>query len=165
MFDSIDNRPNSSSLGKKSSDVVGQIKFIPNDFINSSYNFSLDNNFDQFKYNELVTDFTVNNFVTSFRYVEEQSNIGDNHYLQNTTSYKFNESNSISFATRKNKKIDLTEFYDLIYEYKNDCLTAAIKYNKEFYSDADIKPTEQLYFSLTIVPLGAYESKNVLKRK
>ena len=42
-----DNLPNSSSLGKKSSDIVGQIKFIPNDFINSSYNFSLDNNFDQ----------------------------------------------------------------------------------------------------------------------
>ena len=25
-------------------------------------------------------------------------------------------------------KIDLTEYYDLIYEYKNDCLIAGIKY-------------------------------------
>ena len=33
----------------------------------------------------------------------------------------------------KNKEIDLTEYYDLIYEYKNDCLTAGIRYNKTYY--------------------------------
>ena len=32
----------------------------------------------------------------------------------------------------ENKEIDLTEYYDLIYEYKNDCLIAGIKYNKTF---------------------------------
>ena len=74
------------------------------------------------------------------------------------------ENNSFSFSTRKNKKIDLTEFYDLIYQYKNDCLTAAIKYNKEFYSDNDLEPTEQLFFSLTIVPLGQYETKNIIPK-
>ena len=94
--------------------------------------------------------------------VEENDNIGDVNYLQNTTSYKFDDSNSISFSTRKNKKIDLTEYYDLIYSYQNDCLTASIEYNKEYYVDNDLKPTEQLFFSLTIVPLGSYETKNIL---
>ena len=154
--------PTSTSLGNKKSDVVGKIIMSPNNFFNTTYNFLMDNNLDQLKYSALKADFTVNNFVTSFKYIEERDSIGDEHYLENTTSYNFDENNSISFSTRENKKVNITEFYDLIYQYKNDCLTAAIQYNKDYYSDGDLKPTEQLFFSLTIVPLGAYETKNVL---
>ena len=110
----------------------------------------------------MSAEFRVNNFLSSFKYIEEGGEIGNEHYLQNTTSYSLNENNSFSFSTRKNKKIDLTEYYDLVYQYKNDCLTAAVKYNKEYYSDTDMKPSEQLFFSLTIVPLGAYETKSIL---
>jgi len=157
--------PTSSSIGNKSSNVVGHIGLSPNKFFSTSYNFSADNNLDQLKYSDLSADLTVNNFVTSFKYIEESDDAGDDHYWKNTTSYNFNESNSISYSTRRNKKIDLTEFYNLIYEYKNDCLTAAIEYNKEYYTDSDIKPTEQLFFSLTIVPLGAYETNNLVPAK
>ena len=156
--------PTTSSLGEKSSDIVGHIGLSPNNFFSSSYNFSLDNNLDVLKYNSLDAKFTVNNFITSFKYLEENDNIGDENYIENNTSFKFNENSSIAFSVRKNKKIDLTEFYDLIYQYKNDCLTAAIKYKKDFYTDNDLKPTEQLFFSLTIVPLGAYESANIIPK-
>jgi LPS-assembly protein len=44
----------------------------------------------------------------------------------------------------------------LVYEYKNDCLVAGIKYKKNYYNDADIKPVEELFFSITIVPLGTF---------
>ena len=159
-----ENMPNTSSLGRKSSDVVGNIRFLPNNFFSSNYNFSLDNNLDVLKYNSLDAKFTVNNFITSFKYLEENDNIGDENYIQNNTSFKFNENSSVSFSIRKNKKIDLTEFYDLIYQYRNDCLTAAIKYRKDFYIDDDLQPTEQLFFSLTIVPLGAYESTNIIPK-
>ncbi len=156
--------PSTSSLGEKSSDIVGHIKLSPNNFFASNYNFSLDNNLDVLKYNSLDAQFTVNNFITSFKYLEENDNIGDENYIENNTSFKFNENSSLSFSIRKNKKIELTEFYDLIYQYKNDCLTAAVKYKKEFYTDNDLKPTEQLFFSLTIVPLGAYESANIIPK-
>jgi len=155
--------PKTSSLGKTSSDIMGSISLSPNEIFDAKYNFSLDNNLDQLKYNDLSGSFTVNNFVTEFNYYEENENIGDEAYIQNTTSLIFNENSSISFSTRKNKKIDLTEYYNLIYQYKNDCLTAAIKYKKDFYADNDVEPTEELYFSLTIVPLGAYETANVIK--
>ena len=39
---------------------------------------------------------------------------------------------------------------------KNDCLIAGIKYKKNYYNDADIKPVEELFFSITIVPLGTF---------
>ena len=160
-----DKIPTSSTIGNKSSDVVGHIKLSPNSFFNTSYKFSVDNNIDKLKYNDLNASITVNNFVTSFKYIEENDNIGNEHYWENTSTYNFDENNSISYSTRKNKKIDLTEFYNLIYQYQNDCLTAAIKYNKEYYSDGDLEPTEQLFFSLTIVPLGAYETQNIIANK
>ncbi len=157
--------PIKSSLGNKSSDVVGNIDFNPNDMFKIDYNFSVDNNLDLIKYNELSTTFSVNNFVTSFKYLEEKGLIGDESYIKNNTSYKLNENSSFHFSTRKNKKIDLTEFYNLIYEYKNDCLTAALKYKKQFYTDNDLKPTEDLFFSITISPIWAYESKNILLKE
>ena len=159
-----ENIPLTSSLRNKSSDIIGSINLSQSDFFSTKYNFSLDNNFDVLKYNELSANFTVNNFVTSFKYLEENDNIGDKHYIQNDTSLQINENSSISFSTRQNKKIDLTEYYNLIYQYKNDCLTASIQYKKDFYVDNDLKPTEQLFFSLTIVPLGEYETKNIIPK-
>ena len=61
----------------------------------------------------------------------------------------------------KNRKNNLTEFYNLIYEYKNDCLVASLKYNKEYYNDSDLKPEEQLFFSISIVPFGKVDSINI----
>ena len=74
-----------------------------------------------------------------------------------------NESNSLKYRTRRNKKTDLTEYYNLIYEYKNDCLTAAIQYNKDYYSDKDLKPNEEIFFSISIVPFSKINSPS--KRK
>ena len=85
--------------------------------------------------------------------------MGDNNFLENSTSYSFNENNILSFKTRRNRKIDLTEYYDLVYEYKNDCLIAGIKYKKTYYEDRDLKPSENLFFSISIIPITTYEHK------
>ena len=60
-----------------------------------------------------------------------------------------------------NKKTNLTEFYNLIYQYKNDCLIAAVEYKKQYYDDSELTPEEQIYFSLTIVPFGKTNSPNL----
>ena len=78
--------------------------------------------------------------------------MGDDNIFENSTKYELNEDNSISFNTRRNRKLNLTEYYNLVYEYKNDCLTAGIKYNKTFYEDRELKPSENLFFSLTLIP-------------
>ena len=72
------------------------------------------------------------------------------------------EENSLSFQTRRNKKSDLTEFYKLLYEYKNDCLTASMHYNKEYYQGNNIKPFEQLFFNITLIPLGGTQTSNLV---
>jgi LPS-assembly protein len=112
-------------------------------------------------YDSIKTEFNVNNFVTTFEYLEENNLIGNESYISNKTSYNFDETNSINFSTRKNKKTDLTEFYNLIYQYQNDCLVAAIEYNKNYYEDSDLKPSENIFFSLTLKPFGTTNSPSV----
>ena len=41
------------------------------------------------------------------------------------------KSNSLKFSTRENKSKDLTEYYNLMYQYKNDCLAASIEYKSD----------------------------------
>ncbi len=151
------NIPLSSTLNRKNSDIFGSIENKLFNNIDLLYEFSLDNNMKTINSNTIETEISINNFVTSFNFIEQRNEIGSTHLLSNTTEYKIDDRKSLKFSTRRNKKINLTEYYDLSYEYKNDCLTAAIKFNKRFYQDKDLKPTEDLFFSITLVPLTTYE--------
>ena len=150
------NIPTNSTLNKKNSNIFGQFNFKPIKNISLGYNFSLTNDLNNFEYNSLITTMEFGNFVTQFDYLEERGAVGSASIIENTTKYNFDNQNSISFNTRRNRNLDLTEYYDLVYEYKNDCLVAGIKYRKNYYNDADIKPVEELFFSITILPLGTF---------
>ena len=154
------NLPTKSKLGNKTSDIVGKLTINPNKYINFDYDFSLDNNLETSNYSLAKSTITINNFVTSFEFLEENNELGNDSYLTNQIGYTFDKNHKLEFKTRKNKKTNLKEFYNLIYEYKNDCLVAAIEYNKDYYSDRDIKPNEELFFSLTIVPFTTISSPN-----
>jgi len=149
--------PLSSTLNRKNSDLFGSIENKLLDNVDLLYEFSLDNDMKTINSNTIETEISINNFVTSFNFIEQRNEIGSTHLLSNVTEYKIDDNRSLKFSTRRNKKINLTEYYDLSYEYKNDCLTAAIKFNKRFYQDKDLKPTEDLFFSITLVPLTTYE--------
>ena len=64
----------------------------------------------------------------------------------------------INISKSKNLDKNLTEYYDLIYQYKNDCLTASVEYKKTFYNDVDIDPNENIFFTISIVPFGSINS-------
>ena len=119
--------------------------------INIEYDFAMDNKYENFEYNSFGVDLSLNNFVTKFNFLEENNKLGSANFLENTTTYNFNNQNSLSFKTRRNRKINLTEYYDLVYEYKNDCLTAGIQFNKTYYEDRDLKPTENIMFRIVSI--------------
>ena len=149
--------PKKSTLNRKTSNLFGSITNNFSENIKFNYNFSVDNNFDEISYNDINTTLSTQNFSTTFNFIKELGDMGDQNFLKNTTSYKFNNQNYIKFNTRRNRKLNLTEFYDLVYEYNNDCLTAGIKYKKTYYEDRDLKPTEDLLFTITLFPLTTYE--------
>ena len=153
--------PQNSNLWKKTSDIVGNIKYDPNNFFNINYDFSLNENLSDTSFQKLDTQIQINNFITTFGYLNESNLDKNESYISNSTSYKFNNNNNLKFETRKNKETKLTEFYNLIYEYRNDCLIAALEYNKDYYSIGDMKPEENIFFKLTIVPFGETSSPNL----
>ena len=151
--------PTSSGINDKNSNIFGKISNNYLDNIQLSYDFILDNDLNTLVYNSLNASLNYGNLNTSFNFVEENGAIGDTNSMENTTTLKFNDQNYLSFNTRRNRKIDLTEYYNFIYEYKNDCLVAGIKYNKTYYEDRDVKPSENIFFSITLSPLTNFEQK------
>ena len=149
--------PSSSTINRKTSNIFGSIQNNLFDNVNLSYQFSLDNDLKTIDSNSIGTEISINNFITTFNYSESRNELGSTHLLSNVTEYQVNDNTSLKFSTRRNKEINLTEYYNLIYEYKNDCLTAALKFNKTFYQDKDLVPTEDLFFTITLIPLTTYE--------
>jgi len=159
------NIPTNSTLNKKKSNIFGQFNFKPIKNISLGYNFSLTKDLDTLEHNSLIAKMEFENFVTQFDYLEERGVVGNTNVIENTTQYNFDDHNSISFNTRKNRRLNLTEYYNLVYEYKNDCLVAGIKYKKKYYSDGDIIPLEELFFSITIIPLGTFSPDKMILNK
>jgi LPS-assembly protein len=156
--------PQNSTLNKKKSNIFGQLNYKVNSIFSVNYDFSIKDDLNTIEYSSLDTIFDSHNFRTQFNFLQKKGVMGNTDVLENKTKYNFDELNSLSFSTRRNRNLNLTEYYDLIYEYKNDCLIAGIQYKKNYYNDADIKPVEELFFSITLIPLTTFSpDKMILK--
>ena len=160
-FEENKDLPANTNLGDKVSDFVGLFEYNPNENIKLDYNFSLKNNLADQNYELFGFEYYLKNLSTKFEYLNENNSASKTSYLQNQTRYAFNDKNSLIFETRENKEKNFTEYYNLIYQFQNDCLTAAIEYNKEYYSDQDLKPSENLFFKLSILPFGGFNTPNL----
>ena len=149
--------PNKSTLHRKTSNIFGSISNNLNNNYSFDYKFALDNDLNTFEYNQFSTTLKFNKLTTNFNFTEENGEMGESNVFGTSLSYEFNDENFLRFETRRNRRINLTEYYDLVYEYKNDCLTAGIKYKKTYYEDRDVKPSENLLFTITLFPLTTYE--------
>ena len=157
------NIPKKSTLNRKNSNLFGSMTRNLNKNLSLNYDFAIDNDLNTFDYNSVGAQVSINNFITEFNFIEENGEMGDANVIENSFAYTLNESNQLSFKTRRNRKINLTEYYNFVYEYKNDCLTAGITYNKTYYEDRDLKPSENLLFTVTIFPLTTYQTGNLKK--
>ena len=158
--DNVENNvPSKTSINKKNSNLFGSLDYNFSENFTLEYDFSIDNKIEAFDYNSIGLDWSINNFSTELNFIETSNALGNTNVLENNFTYNFDEKNFLSFKTRRNRTINLTEYYDLVYEYKNDCLTAGIKYKKSYYNDRDLKPAENLMFTITIYPLTTYEQK------
>ena len=153
------NIPNQTSLNKKNSNLFGSVNYNFSEIIGVNYNFAIDNKIQKFEYNSIGLNFSLNNFITEFNFIEEEISSGNTNVFENISTYKFDQQNSIKFQTRRNREIDLTEYYNFVYEYKNDCLTAGIKFNKTYYEDRDLKPSQNLMFTISFYPITSVDQK------
>ena len=118
----------------------------------------IDKNFSGTNYSLVSADYSGSKFKTSFKYLEKSELIGDESYLNNYTQLELNKSNSIAFETNKNLDKNLTNYYNLIYNYKKDCLEASLVYNKQFYDDDSVNSGQNIFFKISFVPFGTIKS-------
>ena len=65
-------------------------------------------------------------------------NIGNQNYLKTKIDSVINKDSGLfSFETKRNLITNSSEFYNLSYEYLNDCLRAGLVYRREFYNDSE----------------------------
>ena len=146
--------PSSTSLDQRFSDIVGETKYTVNQKVNLNYNFSIDQGYKDLNYNEVGADLTLNKAKFNLSYLEEKNHIGNNEYIQTGVDLALNSSSELSFDTKRNLLTNSAEFYNLSYNYINDCLKAGIAYRREFYTDRDVEPTNTLMFKISIIPFA-----------
>jgi LPS-assembly protein len=155
--------PSSTSLDQKFSDVVGETKYNINDKVDLSYNFSLDQSYKEFNYNEISSSINFNKTKFNIGYLQEKNHIGSQEFVETGMGVKMNNSSELNFTTKRNLLTNSAEFYNLSYNYINDCLKAGIAYRREFYTDRDIEPDNKLMFTISFVPFGQVNSAGLLK--
>ena len=99
----------------------------------------------------------------NLNYLQEKKHIGDQEYFKTKLNLKNTENSSFVFETKRNLVTNSSEFYNLSYEYTNDCLKAGLVYRREFYSDSELEPENSLMFQITLTPFGNINSPSFNK--
>ncbi len=152
-----------TSLDEKLSDLVGITSYKLNENIKLNHNFSLDQNYSDLNYNELGMTLDLNPMKIDFSYLEESKHIGDQQYFKTKIDFLKGEDGLFSFETKRNLITNSSEFYNLSYEYINDCLRAGLVYRREFYSDSELEPENSLMFKVTLTPFGNLNTPSFAK--
>ena len=150
-----------SSLDEKLSDLVGGANFKLNKNFNLNYNFALDQNYSELNYNDLGTKMNFGALNIDFNYLQEKNHIGDKDYFKTLLTYNQSDNGVISFETKRNLITNSSEFYNLSYEYINDCLRAGLVYRREFYNDSELEAENSLFFKITLTPFGGIDTPTV----
>ncbi len=148
--------PSKSSLDEKLSDLVGSAKLDLGKF-NLDYKFNVDQNYSDLNYNEIGASVNFDPINFDFDYLQEKKHLGNQEYFK--TKIDINRDDGVfSFQTKRNLITDSAEFYNLSYEYTNDCLRAGIVYRREFYEDSELEAENSLMFKITLTPFGSLNS-------
>ena len=152
------NMPSSSSLDEKLSDLVGSSNLEVNKNIKFNYNFAVDQNYNRLNYNEIGTTVDLNPIKFNFNYLREMEHIGDQEYITGKLDLINTDKGIFSAETKRNLITNSAEFYNLSYEYLNDCLKAGLVYRREFYDDSELEAENSLMFKITLIPFGNINS-------
>ena len=159
------NLPSKSKLNETRSDIFGDLDLKLNNNTKIGYFYSYDKDLKYSNLEGLDLEFSLNQFLTNFYYYVEDNDFGNSENIKNNTTINFDKENKLSFVTSKDLKNDFTQYYDFIYEYKTDCISISLNYNKSFYRDGSLEPSKSISFLIKIIPfteLGVTNLENII---
>ena len=110
-----------SSLDKRFSDIIGNFNYNVDEKFSINYDVLLDQNYKKTNLNDIAIKYATNNFNFNLNYLEEDKKSGENEYFKSSIEYKKGDNAIFTFANKRNLITNSSEFYDLSYEYLNDC--------------------------------------------
>ena len=152
------NIPSKTSLDQHFSDFVGEATYNVKEGVKFGYKFNVDQNYQDFNYNEVDADFKYESVKFNIGYLQEKNHVGSTEYIKSGFDFRLNNSTELSFSAKRNLLTSSAEFYNLSYNYINDCLKAGVAYRREFYNDRDVEPVNSLMFTISIVPFAQINS-------
>ena len=90
--------------------------------------------------------------------VTRKKHIGNQEYVKSSLTFVKGNNALFTAETKRNLITNSAEYYNLSYEYINDCLKAGIVYRREFYEDSELEAENSLMFKITLVPLANINS-------
>ena len=152
--------PDKSSLNEEMSDLVGSMSASINNDIDFKYKFSIDQNYNEVNYSDYQLGLNFHPLKVDVNYLQEDQHIGNEEYLR--TNFKYETNNTLySFENKRNLITNSSEYYNLSYEYLNDCLRAGLVYRREFYNDSEVEPEDSLMLRITISPIGEINAASI----
>ena len=155
------NMPDTSSLDNRFSNIVGSLNHKRGDNFTLNYNYSIDQNLKETNFNEVSMDYINNNFKFNLNFLEEEKKSGDNKYIKTLIKYDHENRGVLTLGNKRNLITNSSEFYDLSYEYINDCLRAGLYYRREFYNDSELEAENSLMFKITLSSFGSVNSPSL----
>ena len=155
------NLPIQSSMNDVFSDVVGQSLLNISKNTQLTHKFSIDKSLNELSSNEIGLEQVYGKTKFNISYLEERNHIGDRHVADASIEYDINSKNQLIFNSTRNLLKNSSDYYDLSYNYINDCLKAGLVYRRQFYSDADTDAEDSLMFKITLIPLGQIKTPTI----
>jgi len=155
--------PTSSSLQNRTSDIVTRANYtIPKNFDITLKN-TIDNQLNSIYYSDLNVKKFFNNAEANFNYYEKNHYIGSERYAKANLISNLTDTTKLKIETDRNLKTDMTNSHKLSLENENECIRYGLYFQKNYYSDKDVKPTTTVMFGITLLPFGeTYNTGNII---
>jgi len=166
--------PASSSLNKKTSDIVGSFDFFldqsffakefnkkkNNNIINQTppgfnlnYSFNISNDLNKILKNEATITYGDEKHTITSKYYELHD-IGNAQYIETNLQKSFNNNLNFLIGVRKNLELKYTESNYIEANYESDCFKIGLNLSKKFYESDDVKKSNNLILYFTLKPFG-----------
>ena len=160
--------PSSSSLGRSSSDFVGNISFfydavtkanaVESEYsragLSVDYNYIVSDNLNKILQNDIEISYqnTKDNLTANYY---ETHDISNEHYVDLKYGRKIADDFNITVGGRKNLETNFTESNFFGINYETDCIKIGLNLSKTFYQDNEVRPANNLTLSLVLKPFGS----------
>ena len=162
-FNEDPDMPTKSSLQNKSSDLVTKANYLSPGNFDVTIKNTLDNGFNHVYYNDLNLKTFLKQGEINFNFYEKNNHIGNERYAKaNLTSY-LTDNTKLTISTDRNLKTDLTNSHKVGIENENECIRYGFYFQKNYFSDKDLKPATSVFFGVTLLPFGDnYTTSNII---